>query len=47
MMKEENCEHRPIYYTNKVLQGAGVKYFAIEKFAYTIFVAARKMKSYF
>lgn len=45
MVKEEKSEHRPIYYINKVLQGAEAKYLTIEKFSFI--VITRKMKPYF
>lgn len=47
LVKKENGEHRPIYYTSKVLQRAEVRYFAIEKFTYAVVVVARTIKPFF
>lgn len=47
MMKEENGEHKLIYYVSKVLWGVEVRYSTIKKFAYAVVMATRKMKHYF
>lgn len=47
MVKDERGEHNPIYYMIKFLWGAKIRYSIIEKFAYVVVIATRKMKPYF
>lgn len=46
-MVREKEEHKVVYYISKVLQGEEMRYFIVEKFALTVIIIARKMKSYF
>ncbi|KAL0416565.1 UNVERIFIED_CONTAM: hypothetical protein Slati_3488400 [Sesamum latifolium] len=47
LVRAEGKEHQPVYYVSKVLEGAELNYFPIEKMALTLVVAARKLRSYF
>jgi hypothetical protein len=47
--KEEESKviQQPIYYISEALLGAKLNYIEIEKIAYTILIASRKLKHYF
>ncbi|GFZ15785.1 hypothetical protein Acr_25g0001940 [Actinidia rufa] len=47
LIREEDQVQRPIYYVSKVLMGAEAKYPKIEKLAYALMIAARKLRHYF
>ncbi|KAL0355253.1 UNVERIFIED_CONTAM: Transposon Tf2-12 polyprotein [Sesamum radiatum] len=47
LVRQEGRELQPVYYVNKVLQGAEIKYSQIEKLAFALVVAIRKLRSYF
>ncbi|GFY91031.1 hypothetical protein Acr_07g0012270 [Actinidia rufa] len=47
LIREEGQVQRPIYYVSKVLMGAEVRYPKIEKIAYALMIAARKLRHYF
>ena len=47
LIKEVDRVQRPIYYVSKVLQGAETRYLQIEKLAYALVIAARKLCPYF
>lgn len=47
MVKDEDREHKQIYYVSKVLQGVEIRYSIIAKLAITVLTIAKKMKLYF
>ncbi|GFS28943.1 hypothetical protein Acr_00g0004750 [Actinidia rufa] len=47
LIREEDQVQRPIYYVSKVLMGAEARYPRIEKLAYALMIAARKLCHYF
>ncbi|KAL0395387.1 UNVERIFIED_CONTAM: Retrovirus-related Pol polyprotein from transposon opus [Sesamum latifolium] len=47
LVRQEGREHQPVYYVSKVLQGAEIKYYQIEKLALALVVTARKLRPYF
>ena len=47
LVKEEDNIQKPVYYTSKVLHGAELRYKKIEKFAFALIIAARKLRPYF
>ncbi|XP_057954059.1 uncharacterized protein LOC131148362 [Malania oleifera] len=47
LVREEGRQHRPIYYTSKVLSGAEKNYSTAEKAAFSIICVARKLRPYF
>ncbi|KAL0449302.1 UNVERIFIED_CONTAM: Retrovirus-related Pol polyprotein from transposon gypsy [Sesamum latifolium] len=47
LTREEARGHQPIYYVSKTLQGAEERYRPIEKLAFSLVVAARKLRHYF
>ncbi|KAL0426873.1 UNVERIFIED_CONTAM: Retrovirus-related Pol polyprotein from transposon opus [Sesamum latifolium] len=47
LTREEARGHQPIYYVSKTLQGAEERYPPIEKLAFSLVVAARKLRHYF
>ena len=47
LIKEEDKVQRPVYYINKVLLGAETRYLRIEKLAYALIIAARRLRHYF
>ncbi|GFY92627.1 arginase [Actinidia rufa] len=47
LIREEDQVQRPIYYVSKVLIGAEARYPKIEKLAYALMIAARKLRHYF
>ena len=47
LIREEGKVQKPIYYTNKALRGVEERYPAIEKLAFSLVTAARKLRPYF
>ena len=47
LIREEGKVQKPIYYTNKALKGVEERYPAIEKLAFSLVTAARKLRPYF
>ena len=47
LIREEEKVKKPIYYTSKALRGAEGRYPPIEKLAFSLVTAARKLKLYF
>ena len=47
LIKEENKVQKSVYYVSKVLIGAKTRYLKIEKLAYTLMIATRKVYHYF
>ena len=47
LIREENRVQKPVYYVSKVLMGAENRYVKIEKIAYALLIAARKLRHYF
>ena len=47
MVREEDGSQRPVYFTSRALRGAEERYSQIEKLAFVLIIAARKLKPYF
>ena len=47
LVREEDGSQKPVYFTSRVFQGAEERYPKMEKLAFTLVTAARKLKSYF
>ena len=47
MIGEEDEVQRPVYYTSQAFQGAEANYPRLEKIAFTMVVASRKLRHYF
>ena len=47
LVREEDGSQKPVYFTSLVFQGAEERYPKMEKLAFTLVTAARKLKSYF
>ncbi|XP_077215675.1 uncharacterized protein LOC143850303 [Tasmannia lanceolata] len=47
LVREEHSQQKPVYYVFKVLHDAEVRYQRVEKLAYALIMAARKLRSYF
>ncbi|XP_077232485.1 uncharacterized protein LOC143869813 [Tasmannia lanceolata] len=47
LIREEHNQQKPIYYVSKVLHDAETRYQRIEKLAYALVMAARKLRPYF
>ena len=47
LIREEERVQKPVYYANRVLRGAKERYPPIEKLAFALVTAARKLKPYF
>ena len=47
LIQEENGTQLPVYYVCQAFQGAEVKYPWIEKIAFALIVALRKLRPYF
>ncbi|GFY91128.1 hypothetical protein Acr_07g0013240 [Actinidia rufa] len=47
LVREKDQVQKPIYYVSKVLMGAEARYPRIEKLAYALMIAARKLRHYF
>ena len=47
LIKEEDRKQLPVYYVSQVFQGAEFRYPRIEKIAFALIVASRKLRQYF
>ena len=47
LIREEGMVQKPIYYTSKALRGVEGRYPLIEKLAFTLIIASRKLRHYF
>ncbi|XP_077230952.1 uncharacterized protein LOC143864018 [Tasmannia lanceolata] len=47
LIREEHSQQKPVYYVSKVLHDAETRYQRVEKLAYALVMAARKLKPYF
>ena len=47
LIREEDKVQRPVYYTSKALRGAEGRYPQMEKLAFTLITASRKLRHYF
>ena len=47
LIKEEDKVQRPVYYVSKGFLGVENRYLNIEKLAYALIIAARKLHHYF
>ncbi|XP_077251934.1 uncharacterized protein LOC143891185 [Tasmannia lanceolata] len=47
LVREEHSQQKPVYYVSKVLHDAEVRYQRVEKLAYALVMAARKLRPYF
>ena len=47
LIREENKKQFPVYYVSQAFQGAEAKYPRIEKIAFALIVALRKLRPYF
>ena len=47
LIREEGKDQFPIYFVSKVLQGAELNYQRLEKVAFALLVASRKLRPYF
>ena len=47
LIREEDKVQRPVYYTSKALRGAEGRYPQMEKLAFALITASRKLRHYF
>ena len=47
LVREEDGSQRPVYFTSRALRGAEEKYPQMEKLAFALITAVRKLKPYF
>jgi len=47
LIREEGKIHKPIYYTSRTLRGAEGQYPMLEKLAFALVTASRKLRPYF
>ena len=47
LVREEGKKQKPVYYTSRVLRGAEGRYLQIEKLAFSLITASRKLRHYF
>ena len=47
LIREEGRVHKPVYYTSRALRGAEARYPQIEKLAFALITAFRKLRHYF
>ena len=47
LIREEGKVQRPVYYTSKALRGAEGRYPQMEKLAFALITASRKLRHYF
>ena len=47
LIREEGRGQKPVYYTSRVLRGAEGRYPQIEKLAFALIIASRKLRHYF
>ena len=47
LIREEGRVQKPVYYTSRALRGAEARYPQIEKLAFALIIASRKLRHYF
>ena len=47
MVREEDGSQKPVYFTSRALRGAEERYPQMEKLAFALVIAARRLKPYF
>ena len=47
LVREEDRVQKPVYYISRALRGAEERYPSMEKLAFALVTAARKLKPYF
>ncbi|XP_077252348.1 uncharacterized protein LOC143891690 [Tasmannia lanceolata] len=47
LVREEHSQQKPVYYVSQVLHDAEIRYQGVEKLAYALIMAARKLRPYF
>ena len=47
LVREENNKQLPVYYVSKALSDTEARYMNAEKLAYSLVIAARKLRAYF
>ena len=47
LVREEGRVQKPVYYTSRALRGAEGQYLLIEKLAFALITASRKLRHYF
>ena len=47
LIREEDIKQLPVYYISQAFQGAEFRYPGIEKIAFALIVASRKLRQYF
>ena len=47
LIREEGRVQKPVYYTSRALRGAEGRYLLIEKLAFSLVTASRKLRHYF
>ena len=47
LVREEDGSQKPVYFTSRALRGVEERYPQMEKLAFTLIIAARKLKLYF
>ena len=47
LVREEDGIQKPVYFTSRTLRGAEERYLQMEKLAFTLVIAARRLKPYF
>jgi hypothetical protein len=47
LVQETEAGQKPVYFVFEALQGANVRYIEMEKLAYALVMASRKLKHYF
>ena len=47
LVREEDGSQRPVYFTNRALRGVEERYPQMEKLAFVLIIAMRKLKPYF
>jgi hypothetical protein len=47
LVREEDGMQKPVYFVSKALHGAGKRHPQIEKLAFALIVASRKLRPYF
>lgn len=47
LVREEEGEQSPVYYTSQVLKGAELNYLPLEKLAFAVMMSVTKLQPYF
>ena len=47
LIREEGNVQKPVYYINQAFQGVEASYLRMEKIAFTLLIASRKLRPYF